>query len=84
EWTAIRLVEEWLRLFRAATTIMSSTNAITLSSVQGVFRDLQDHVLLAFKSLPDTAPPSLKQGLLNAHRKLSDYFNQTDSSPFYL
>lgn len=84
DWGAIELVEEWLRLFREATTLMSTTSGITLSSVHSTFRELQDHVRDAFKSMPATAPPSLKQGLLNAHTKLSDYYLIFDASPYYV
>lgn len=84
DWEAIELVEEWLRLFREATTLMSSTSGMTLSTVHATFRELQDHVRDAFASMPISAPPSLKTGLLNAHTKLSDYYLIFDSSPYYV
>jgi hypothetical protein len=33
---------------------------------------------------PDSVPPSLKQGLTDAHCKLSDYYYKIDTSPYYL
>lgn len=84
DWEAIELVEEWLRLFREATTLMSTTSGVTLSTVHSTFRELQDHVRDALKSMPVTAPGSLKQGLINAHTKLSDYYLVYDASPYYI
>ncbi|KAJ7689798.1 hypothetical protein B0H17DRAFT_1134739 [Mycena rosella] len=34
--------------------------------------------------LTDSAPPRLKRGLIEAHRKLSDYYYKSDASPYYL
>lgn len=82
DWDVIGLVEEWLRLFREATTLMSSTFGTTLSTVHAMFRELQDHVRDAFASMPVSAPPTLKAGLLNAHTKL--YYLIFDSSPYYV
>ncbi|KAI0750161.1 ribonuclease H-like domain-containing protein [Daedaleopsis nitida] len=84
EWEAIKLVQQWLGLFREATTTMSTTKAFTLSSVQAVFRDLQDHLRTAYSDLPPSVRPSVKEGLLRAHRKLSDYYFLTDASPYYI
>lgn len=84
EWDAIELVQEWLGLFRQATTTMSSTKAFTLSSVQALFRDLQDHLRTAYCDLPTSVPQSIKDGLLRAHRKLSDYYFLSDASPYYV
>ncbi len=84
ERDAIELIKGWLVKFREATANMSTTKSVTLSSVQAIFCDLQDHIRDAYRSLPRTVPASLKQGLLNAHRKLSDYYYITDSSPYYI
>lgn len=84
DWHAIELVADWLLSFRQATTQMSATKEMTLSSVHAIFRGLQDDVRSALASIPDTAPPSLLIGLTAAHRKLSDYQAIFDTSPFYL
>lgn len=84
EWDAIARIAEWLDSFREATTLMSMTKGLTLSSVLSIFRDLQDDIREAYCELPISAPPVLKQGLLNAHRKLSDYHYLTDATPYYI
>lgn len=35
------------------------------------------------KILPDSAPSQLRSGLIEAHRKLSEYHYRSDESPFY-
>ncbi|KAF7798312.1 hypothetical protein EIP86_009533 [Pleurotus ostreatoroseus] len=84
EWQAIELVSTWLYLFREATTQMSATHHNTLQNVRSIFVSLQDEIKTHIARLPPTAPPILKDGLLAAYRKLSDYFNTIDQSPFYL
>lgn len=84
DWLAIELVADWLLCFRQATTQMSATKEMTLSSVHAVFRGLQDEVRSALESIPKTAPASLLTGLIAAHRKLSDYQGIFNISPFYL
>lgn len=84
DWRAIELVENWLRCFAEATTIMSATKSNTLSSVHALFKGLQDEVRRFLRDLPTGAPPELKNGLQDAHRKLSDYFYKFDSSPYYI
>jgi len=84
DWAAIALVKEWLRSFRDAVLDMSMTKRTTLSYVHAVFKGLQDHLKTALLSLPDTAPPGLRHGLMNAHRKLSDYYYKFDESPYYV
>ena len=49
-----------------------------------VFRGLQEDICNILSDLPDTALPSLKKGLMDAHLKLSDYYYKIDASPFYL
>ncbi|KAI0063037.1 hypothetical protein BV25DRAFT_1803098, partial [Artomyces pyxidatus] len=84
DWEAVKLVMQWLYMFRQATTQMSSTSCPTLSSVHAVFRGLQDEVKQALSSIPSSAPPQLLQGLIAAHQKLSDYYTTFDVSPYYL
>ena len=84
EWDAIAHVAKWLDSFREATTLMSMTWAPTLSVVLTIFRGVQDDIRAAYRELPLSAPPALKQGILNAHRKLSDYYYLTDASPYYI
>ncbi len=84
EWLAIELVTSWLGAFRDATTQMSMTKSMTLSSGHAIFRNLQDHLRDALNDLPATAPSGLKQGLLSAHRKLSDYYQKVDESPYLI
>ncbi|KAI0027771.1 hypothetical protein K488DRAFT_15894, partial [Vararia minispora EC-137] len=83
EWDAIKLVTGWLHSFHKATTRMSTARAVTLSIVHLVFRQLQDELVHALTSLLLSTPPILWRGLLNAHRKLSDYYLKYDTSPFY-
>lgn len=84
DWLAIQLVESWLASFRQATTQMSMTKTMTLSAVHATFRDLQDNLRDALTSLSADAPSGLKDGLLNAHRKLSDYYTKIDESPYLI
>ena len=84
DWAAIALVKDWLCGFRDAILDMSTTKHATLSYVHAVFKGLQDHVKDALRGLPDTAPPALRDGLINAHRKLSDYYYKFDESPYYI
>lgn len=84
EWEAIELVAKWLKSFRAATTQMSATRTPMLSTTHAVFRGLQEDIRHILSDLPDTASPSLKKGLVDAHLKLSDYYYKIDASPFYL
>lgn len=83
EWDAITLVTEWLKPFRDATTRMSAARSPTLSTVYVVFRQLEDSILSILSTLPEGTPVELRRGLLNAHRKLSDYYRKFDKSPFY-
>ncbi len=77
------MVTKWLKAFRSATAQMSTTTKPMLSTTHAVFRGLQDDVKKIIASLLQTTPPELKQGLLDAHRKLSDYYYKYDESPFY-
>lgn len=84
EWRAVEIVEHWLRAFRNATTTMSTTKAMTLSMTHAIFRTLEDELQAALAKLPPSTPSTLKEGLINAHRKLSDYYQKIDVSPFYI
>ena len=54
-----------------------------LSTTLAIFHGLQQHIQQILHELPDTAPPQLKKGLLDAHLKLSEYYYRFDQSPFY-
>lgn len=84
EWLAITQVADWLKMFRSATTQMSATKGSSvLSTAHAVFRGLQEHVLKIFRDLPADTPPHISSSLLEAYRKLSDYYYKFDQSPFY-
>lgn len=83
DWEAIALVARWLKAFRSATTQMSTTKRPMLSWTHAVFRGLQDSLADSLRLLPNNTPAVLRQGLLNAHRKLSDYYGKSDESPYY-
>lgn len=55
-----------------------------LSTAHAIFRGLQDEVCNTLRSLPDSTSPMIKNGLLGAHQKLSEYYYRFDLSPFYL
>jgi hypothetical protein len=82
-WESIKLVTSWLKSFRAATTEMSATKIPMLSTTHAIFRGLQDDIKSILRSLPDSVSPNVRLGLTDAHRKLSDYYYQYDTSPFY-
>jgi len=83
DWEAIGLVAWWLKLFQSATTQMSTTKHLMLSWTHAIFRGLQDSLADSLCVLPKHTPAILRQGLLNAHRKLSDYYGKSDESPYY-
>lgn len=84
EWDALTLVTGWLKYFRSATTQMSSTKQPMLSTTHAIFRGLQDHIKGAITALPEKADPALRNGLVEAHGKLSDYYTKFDQSRYYL
>lgn len=53
-----------------------------LSSTHTIFRGLQQHLKTTITELPATADPTLKDGLVKAHCKLSDYFTKLDASQY--
>jgi hypothetical protein len=84
DWKAVKIVAEWLRLFRKATTRMSARDKTTISSVFAVFVSLQNHVRNQLRSLPTDVPAELKGGLVEAHEKLAEYFKKSDALPYYM
>jgi hypothetical protein len=54
-----------------------------LSTTHAVFRGLQDEIKYILHNLPNSVLPSIKIGLTDAYRKLSDYYYEYDASPFY-
>jgi hypothetical protein len=76
------MVTYWLEIFCSATTQMSATKQPTLSSTHAVFRGLQRRLKEIIAGLPASADPALKEGLVNAYRKL-DYFTKFDQSRYY-
>jgi hypothetical protein len=83
EWVAITQVADWLMAFRSATTQMSTSKTPMLSTTHAIFRGLQEHIQQIYRDLPMSTPPKIKAGLLDAHKKLSDYYYKFDQSPFY-
>ncbi|KAF8065127.1 hypothetical protein FPV67DRAFT_1373373, partial [Lyophyllum atratum] len=69
--------------FRAATTQMSATKTPMVSTTHAIFRGLQDDLKTILRDLPAGVAPEIKQGLTDAHGKLSDYYTKFDESPFY-
>jgi hypothetical protein len=62
---------------------MSTTKFPMLSTTHAIFQGLQEDIKNILCSLPNSALPRIKLGLTDAHRKLSDYYYQFDTSPFY-
>ena len=84
DWTAIELVMNWLHIFRDATIDMSTTKHATLSTVHAMFKGLQEHLKDSLSTLPNDTPSRIRDGLIAAHRKLSDYYLKFDDSPYYI
>jgi hypothetical protein len=83
DWESIKLVTSWLKSFRLATTEMSATKVPMLSTTHAIFRGLQEDLKNILRHLPNSVLPQIKFGLVDAHRKLSDYYYRYDESPFY-
>ncbi|KAJ7760676.1 hypothetical protein DFH07DRAFT_740601 [Mycena maculata] len=83
EWAALKQVCDWLEAYREATTQMSTTKQPMLSTTHAVFRWLQDHLKKIIKNLPTTSDNALREGLTQAHLKLSDYYTKFDESRYY-
>ena len=84
DWASIALVTWWLKSFRSATTQMSSTKTSMRSTTHAIFCGLQEDIQLSIMSLPANMPAQLKNSLVSAHRKLSDYYMRLDESPLYI
>ena len=54
-----------------------------LSTTHAIFRGLQQDIKDILRKLPNSVSSKIKLGLTDAHRKLSDYYYQYDTSPFY-
>jgi hypothetical protein len=83
EWVTIAQVADWLMAFWSATTQMSTSKTPMLSTTHAIFRGLQEHIREIYCDIPTATPPKIKAGLLDAHKKLSDYYYKYDQSPFY-
>ena len=83
EWEAIALVSNWLKTFCSATTEMLTTKKPMLSTIHAIFRGLQDHIKTILETLSDNVNPQLRDGLVAAHQKLSEYYYRSDASPYY-
>ncbi|KAJ7720013.1 hypothetical protein B0H16DRAFT_1605283 [Mycena metata] len=83
EWVALKQVSDWLKVYRYATTKMSTTKQPMLSTTHAVFRWLQAHLKDAIATLPESADSALRDGLVAAHYKLSNYFTKFDESRYY-
>ena len=82
-WTSITLVSSWLKSSNSAMTQMSATKVPMLSMTHAIFQGLQEDIKEILQSLPASVLPSIKQGLINMHTRLSDYYHKYDESPFY-
>ncbi|KAJ3491608.1 hypothetical protein NLJ89_g11321 [Agrocybe chaxingu] len=51
--------------------------------MHAVFCGLQDDIKNILIKLPNDLDPTLKNGLVEAHHKLSDYFTKFDKSDYY-
>lgn len=86
DWDALKKISDWLGAFRAATTQMSTSKKPMLCHTHKVFRSLQKDVHKMILELPEDENPStirLRNGLVAAHTKLSDYYFKFDASPYY-
>ncbi|KAJ7912853.1 hypothetical protein B0H13DRAFT_2326912 [Mycena leptocephala] len=83
-WDFDRSTESWLKSFRTATMLVSATKRPMLSFTHAVFRGLQEDLRTSLKQLPFSTPSVLRNGLIEAHRNLSNYYHyKMDQSPYY-
>jgi hypothetical protein len=82
DWESLRLVTKWLAVFCQATHQMSTTKIPMLSQTHAMFRMLQSKIKDILAGLPNDIDDNLREGLINAHRKLSDYFYLFDQSEY--
>jgi hypothetical protein len=66
DWDSIILVTGWLKSFRTATTLMSTTKRPMLSYTHAIFRGLQEDLRTSLRELPLSTPSVLRNGLLDA------------------
>ncbi|KAF5345060.1 hypothetical protein D9758_010453 [Tetrapyrgos nigripes] len=84
DWNNIIKVTGWLKTFRAATVQMSTTKTPMLSSTLEVLRELEDDIKEIIRSLGTfDVSVHVRDALVAAHSKLSEYFYKFDESPFY-
>ena len=84
EWSSIWLVASWLEKFRDVTTQMSATHWPMLSHTHTIFRGLQEHFRKSLQHLPSGIDSCIRDGLVAAHQKLSEYYYRFDQPPFYI
>jgi hypothetical protein len=82
DWEAISLVSDWLKTFRITTTDMSTTKKPMLSSSRDTFLTLQRDIKDIIRDLPSNVDCTLRDGLVNAHLKLSTYLGKFDESEY--
>ncbi|CAA7270448.1 unnamed protein product [Cyclocybe aegerita] len=63
DWTSVKMVMDWLHIFKDAT------------------QQMLDKLKTILHSLPANVPTNVKNGLVRAHQKLSDYYFKFDQSP---
>jgi hypothetical protein len=63
---------------------MSTTKKAMLSLTATIYRGLRDDLWASIRELPIGTPSVMRNGLLAAHRKLSDYCYKFDQSPYCL
>ena len=83
DWKAIKTKTQWLGSFHLATTQMSTTKMLMLSSTHAIFCGLQAELKDALHNTHGLTP-QLIQGLTDAHQRLSNYYYKFNDSPFYL
>ncbi|KAL0957536.1 hypothetical protein HGRIS_014904 [Hohenbuehelia grisea] len=63
---------------------MSATRSPMVLTTLAIFRGLQERLREILRDLPDHTLAKLRQGLVRAHTKLSDYCTKFDASPYYI
>ena len=84
KWSSIQLVASWLEKFCDVTTQMSATHWPMLSHTHTIFCGLQEHLRKSLQHLPSGIDLCIRDGLVTAHQKLSEYYYWFDQSPFYI
>ncbi|KAJ6583753.1 hypothetical protein B0H10DRAFT_1688795, partial [Mycena sp. CBHHK59/15] len=86
EWSVLNELSKFrLRNGAACLRLLDpdATKRPVLSFTHTVFRGLQEDLRKSIHELPLSTPSALRNGLIEAHRKLSDYYHKSDDSPFY-